>query len=404
MSANIRGEPERLEAYTENTHASLPPAREAVQAYAATVAAFNAAGPNGLGSSVDDLGPSLQAELDLLEALDAAPAAFAFALRHLDALAPSEDPWAWMVVGDLEWFEALVIARLELPHAGDDQVVDAALVGLDASWTWPWSKGFANWAEDRVTSPPWWATSSLGATTDSLNALDRSLLQRVSGYQRGATWVEAYPRWRAGSAQLMNRIVSARRFSRIAPWVRRVGWLGPPLAGVGQLLEDWGDPTLTTGDHIARTGAAVALDGGIGLAGASLGAAAGTLVLPGIGTVVGAVAGGLIGAEVGQNIRQNLDGIIDWGGGRIDTLLEWGGDGAGWAGDRLQDGWDWAGGHLSEGAGWVGDRLSDAGALGGSTVDWGAERLDDGAGWLGDRTDDAGDALGAAAGWLGDRL
>lgn len=413
MSANVRGDPDRLEAYTDDALAALAPARDAVEDYADAAATFNTAGPNDLGSSLDDLAPSLRAELDLLEALDAAPAAFAFALRHLDELSVS-DGWAWAHVGDLEWFEALTRARLDLPGASDQDVVDAARRSLDLSWEWPWSNGFASWGQDRLTSPPWWATSSIGAATDSIKVVDEKLLQRVSGYQRGSTWVASYPRWRGGTAELMNRVVTARTFSRIAPWARRVGWLGPPLAGLGQFLEDWEDPSLTTGDRIARTGAATVLDGGVGLAGASiggaLGAAAGTFLIPipGVGTaiggVVGAVAGGFIGAEMGQNIRQNVAGVIDWSGDRIDTLLEWGGDAAGWTGDRLGDGWDWSNDRLSDGAGWAGDRLSDAVETGGAVAEWGGDRLADGTDWLDDRADDVGGALSSAAGWLGSRL
>ena len=413
MSANVRGDPDRLEAYTEDALAALEPARDAVEDYADAAAAFNAAGPNDLGSSLEDLGPSLRAELELLQALNAAPAAFAFALRHLDELSVS-DGWAWMHVGDLEWFEALTGARLELPGASVQDVVAAAHRGLDPSWEWPWSNGFGNWGQDRLTSPPWWATSSIGAATDAIKVVDEKLLQRVSAHWRGSTWVTSYPRWRAGSAPLMNRITTARTFSRLAPWARRVGWLGPPLAGLGQLLDDWGDPSLTAGDRVARTGAAAMLDGGLGLAGASaggaLGAAIGTFAIPipGVGTAVGGVAGavvgGFIGAEIGQTIRQNLTGLIDWSGDRIDTSLEWSGDAAGWTGDRLHDGWHWTGNRLGEGGEWVEDRFGEVVGVGGTVVEWGGDRLDDGADWLGDRADDAGGVLNGAAGWLRDRL
>ncbi|MGH8905298.1 MAG: hypothetical protein ACRD0K_01975 [Egibacteraceae bacterium] len=120
------------------------------------------------------------------------------------------------------------------------------------------------------------------------------------------------------------------------------------MPGIDQIVKDWNDPTLTTGDRLARAGAATVLDGGLGFAGGAAGvwagAAAGAAigsVFPGPGTVVGGViggivggvSGGIIGGEVGQNIRENVGGAVDWAGERIDDAIEFGEDVIGAIGD-----------------------------------------------------------------------
>lgn len=330
MSANVRGDPDRLEWYTAEMEFVIPPIRCAIDAYVKAVARFNAADPNDLGTELEDLGPSLHAELDVLEELDKAPAAFAFALRHLDDLSPSdkwETWWRWVHVLDIAWFDALAQARLNMPHAREDEVVAAAKDLLDTSWEWPWQeKSMRSWLTDRTTSPSWWTGTVIGSATDTVVQVDKHLIERISGYYRkSGRWVDPYVRWQRGTAGAMNRISSARGWAKAAPWARRLGfWSAPFVAGANQLIVEHDDPTLTRGDRIARVGAAVVLDGGGSIAGALAGAAMGSAIAPGVGTVVGGAIGGALGGEVGQMVRENFGGVIDWSGDQIDDAVEWG--------------------------------------------------------------------------------
>lgn len=82
--AEVKGVPDLLEPYTDDTLPTLPPVRDALERYRAALAAFNAAEPNDLGTTLDDRSPDLEATLDQLDVLDRIPAAFAAALRQLD--------------------------------------------------------------------------------------------------------------------------------------------------------------------------------------------------------------------------------------------------------------------------------------------------------------------------------
>jgi len=81
----VRGVPELLDAYSEHTLATLERVREVLDRCAEAVAAFNAADPNDLGTTIVDRSADLLGTIDALELLDRIPAAFAAALRDLDA-------------------------------------------------------------------------------------------------------------------------------------------------------------------------------------------------------------------------------------------------------------------------------------------------------------------------------
>jgi len=146
MADQVRGVPSRLEGYTQATTPTLGPTVAGVEEYSAAIKVFNAAEPNDLGTYLIDHGENLEGDLDALGDLDAKPAAFAFALRQLDrgegffeilfkmagtALAalrgeepPTEPPW--LSTSDMELFDALVDAKLGLPSASDQAVLDGA--------------------------------------------------------------------------------------------------------------------------------------------------------------------------------------------------------------------------------------------------------------------------------------
>lgn len=84
MPETVRGNPTRLEAYTERTLPAIDRARSAIEEYSQAVGSYNDAGPNDLRSSLPDLGGELHATLDALSDLDGTPADFASALRALD--------------------------------------------------------------------------------------------------------------------------------------------------------------------------------------------------------------------------------------------------------------------------------------------------------------------------------
>lgn len=284
-SGNIRGDAERLETYTEEMELTIPVPRTAIEEYEKAVQAFNAT-PNDLGTTLEDLGPSLHAELDALRELDRAPAAFAFALRNLDQLTAGDGRWTWMLTSDLEWFNALTQARLNMPDATDAEVIAAAQTLLDTSWDWPWEKkGLGGWAGERLASPFWWTDTAIEGATATVVEVDKHLITRVSGYYgRTGRRVDPYVRWHRGTADFMNRISAARIWAKIAPWTRRVGFVAAPLVpATEQLVKDWDDPT--SGDRIVRTGAAAILDGGGSLGGAAAGAKIGATAGAAIGSV-----------------------------------------------------------------------------------------------------------------------
>ncbi len=145
----------------------------------------------------------------------------------------------------------------------------------------------------------------------------------------GPTW-----RGRGGAPRGDHGRRGAAAASRALPWAARATGTGTLLLpGVEQVARDARDPTLSGGVRTARAGAAVTLDGGLGLAGGAAGAklgVAGTAkagaalgsVVPGLGTAVGAIVGGTLGAlalgTAGRGLRESGSGLVDATGRRLD--------------------------------------------------------------------------------------
>ena len=349
MDRRVTGDPERLEAFTQDMLPLVDRAREAVEAYASALAAFNGAQPNHLGTHLGDLSPLVEANLDLLEEIDRAPEAFAFGLRHL------EDNPNRVRVGDERWFDALVRVRLQDPDAG----LDAAADTLDTSWRAPWEDGVVDWLLGTVSSPTFWAGTPIGAALSTVEEIDRRLVVQVGAHTRAGSHVREHHRWKGGWADRMNRLSSANRVAKVAGPAK---WTGRFLPGVGagalQIHQDWGDESLSMGDRIARTTLTAGVEGGAGAVGALGGAAVGTLLSPGVGTVVGGVAGGVVGGEVGSHLLDNMQGGVD----------------------RVGEGLDWVGEQVSGGV---------------------SSALELGSGALDTMADVSGGAVDAVSGWLG---
>ncbi len=172
--------------------------------------------------------------------------------------------------------------------------------------------------------------------------VDEQLITDVRAYRRtDGTTVREHVRWRQGYAATMSTVGSAAVWRavldhptsvvgrRVAPWL---------FAGAGQTVDDWDDPGLTRGDRVARTGAAVALQGGGGLLGGLAGVAGGAAVgatigsvVPVIGTGIGGVIGGVVGgfglgaggSWVGAQVQEHvLDGVIDEVGDGLDRWFD----------------------------------------------------------------------------------
>lgn len=127
--AVIRGHPERLEDYTGRTRARVAQSHLPLGDYQQALTAFNAA-PNDLGGGLPDRAGVIGAHLDALSRLDRQPAAFAWALRELDA------GWGYprydgtLATSFTDLFDALAAARADDPLASDAAVTRRALRSL----------------------------------------------------------------------------------------------------------------------------------------------------------------------------------------------------------------------------------------------------------------------------------
>lgn len=296
MSDRIEGDPSALEALTDELLATLPGLGEAIHAHRQALASFRAAEPNDLGGpQLADLSAELDASVEDLERLDVVPRTFARGLVEADRFARETAGGAW------------------------------------------------SWTADRFTDPLWVTGTVVGLGFGSAAGIGRwstrpnphldGLTLRPIGGER--VW-DAAPLSRLGRADAWHRW--GRRLGRGA------GGLGFALSGVSQYLDDHGDPTLTTGDRIARTGGAAVVEGGAGLAGgvagAKLGAAAGIAGGPigmAAGASIGGVLGGIAGSELGSQVHEQLESfwdgagdLLDGAGAPADAAREGGGDRAVW--------------------------------------------------------------------------
>jgi hypothetical protein len=132
VSERIAGDPARLEDYTLTTRPTIQPAIDASESYSNALLAYQQA-PNDLpGRCYADLGLTIGDELTRLAGLDELPAAFAAALRALDAR-PGPDGALEVTGGD--GFDAAVQAALDDPLA-DPATLRAAADDADGNPLW----------------------------------------------------------------------------------------------------------------------------------------------------------------------------------------------------------------------------------------------------------------------------
>lgn len=141
-----------------------------------------------------------------------------------------------------------------------------------------------------------------GAVDGLEKGVERALHDFRATYRRNGELLE---RWRArmgGPTTGMTYAEAKAAAHRLAGWGRRIGPIGLVVDGVDQAVQDSRNTSLTTGQRIGRLSAAVAVQGGATMAGASLGATQGAAAGAAIGVWfggVGAVPGAMIGGFVG---------------------------------------------------------------------------------------------------------
>lgn len=337
MTGAVRGDPDLLEAYSQDALPQVEALQDLAAEYAVAVASFNAALPNDLGTSIPGRSAALDSTLEALHRLDRLPAAFAEALRTLDRFAAALEGWP-------DWFGqagtrderllALTAARLDQPAATDAQLMARAADLLHRGAIWPWRDGVNPWLVEGPRSRAWWGESVFGLGTAMLESAARPTQQRglvvpVRGHWNGANWVADHHRWRPGTARYLRPVTSANTLARWGPRAGRVG-SGASLvfAGVGQAVQDWDDPTLSTGDRVARVGMTTMTEG----AGSAVGAYAGALIgqtlipIPVLGAVVGGFVGGWVGGQIGELANDNAVGLTTALGDTLDDGMDLGRD------------------------------------------------------------------------------
>lgn len=248
-----------------------------------------------------------------LARLRAAVDAYRGDLAHYRAAAPHLPPPADRA-GELDE----TATRLEGTIA---RLIEAAEAFLRADPAPAVVGGSASWRNERVHARAELGVGGLGAAAEITAA-------RLTEDRTGPAW-----RRRDGVAGSDHARRSAAAASRALPWASRATGAGAlVLPGIEQAARDAGDPTLSGGVRTARAGAAVTLEGGLGLAGSAVGAklgVAGTAkagaalgsVVPGLGTVVGGIVGAALGGialgAVGRSLRQSSSGLVDAAGRRL---------------------------------------------------------------------------------------
>lgn len=220
--------------------------------------------------------------------------------------------------------------------------------------------GFLADLEDMVK-----ATSLLVGGFGALyGGLADNLATNVGGHFRNGTWIDDYTRWNAGWATRLNGLFgSAGDVARTAEDLARVGRVLPYVGGAFNAYDQWQeDSEYSTGERTARAAgaglASVAADAGTEWAMMGAGAAIGTAIFPGVGTVIGgalgwAAAAGIThvfedqitaaGAWLGSAAWNIGEGVVDFGGDLLEAggdLLEAGGDLAEDLGDGAEAVWD----------------------------------------------------------------
>jgi hypothetical protein len=183
-----------------------------------------------------------------------------------------------------------------------------------------------------------------------------NLADRVSGYMRAnGTYVDAYWRWSAGHASRLNGMFGSA--DDMASASRHLSRAGNALSVVGfgfDAGEQWTNDEgkgYGTGERATRAGFAAAAPIAAERTAMWAGAAIGTAIFPGVGTVIGGAVGWLAvtvlsevfedelaaaGAAVGSVVWNTGEAVVDFGG----DVLEAGGDLLGDIGDGAADLWE----------------------------------------------------------------
>lgn len=125
--ALVSGAPDLLEAYTAATTPTLDRVRDTLADYRDAVAAFNAA-PDDLGATLTDLSGEPDDTVEQLDVLDRIPAAFAAALREVDAAydADAQTPGQTLRAQDGHPINRRILAHLVNPGATREEADELA--------------------------------------------------------------------------------------------------------------------------------------------------------------------------------------------------------------------------------------------------------------------------------------
>lgn len=301
MSGRTRGVPDALEEYTRTTVPAVSSLAAPISDVQLAVMALSQAASD-IAVAVPDRSAAWLDWVGTMRAVDELPAAFAFALRELDAqmcgqlpagigAAPTGGaPGALLDADDAHAF-ALALAWLERPYATTDALLEDAAGGVCV----PLSS-----AGNDPLLPWYWS----GLADTNLVVVDVAEAMDIALVGTGTT----APAW----------------------WIHAVRWangLGVGLVGAGQYAAIRDDPNTTVGGATSQVAAAMVLDGGLGYLGTVGGMIAGAPLGP-AGVALGGITGGVIGGWAGSTIRESdpvvwaVDGIGD----ALDSLLGTGHD------------------------------------------------------------------------------
>lgn len=142
-----------------------------------------------------------------------------------------------------------------------------------------------------------------GAVDGLEKGLEKALHEFRATYTRNDKLLERWKANRGGPLTGMTYAEARGAAHTLGTWGRRlVGPAGLAIDAVEQTMKDSNDASLTTSQRIGRTSAAVVVQGGATMAGASSGAALGAGIgvwFGGVGAVPGALIGGFVGGVGG---------------------------------------------------------------------------------------------------------
>lgn len=184
------------------------------------------------------------------------------------------------------------------------------------------SDGGFDWGEVfRGGEVPGWGSLLPGSWQDAVSLGVGGIIDGLGGAYAGLSSYLTNPRTWATMAILGGDDVAnaARAAGQSAgTWSRALGVVGGVVSGGFAAWDRWdsdaSDPSLSTGERVARAAVdGVATGAGAGLGGwggAAAGMAIGTAIFPGVGTVIGGAIGGIVGGGLGSTVGGWL---ADWG-------------------------------------------------------------------------------------------